>query len=74
LLAQGDFSGVIALLENPAVRPQRTPLQSLNLATAYERSGKRDEALRVLRDGLNTAPDSKPLAEALEKIVANQGK
>ena len=69
LLRDGDFNGVIALLEVPRLKGQRTPLQSMNLAAAYEGLGKLDEARNVLRDGLNTASDSLPLANELAKVL-----
>ena len=69
LLKDGDFARVIALLEAPRLKGQRTALQSLNLAAAYEGSGKLEEARDVLRDGLNTTPDSLPLANELAKML-----
>lgn len=69
LLRDGDFNGVIALLEVPRLKGQRTPRQCMNLAAAYEGSGKLDEARNVLRDGLNTASDSLPLANELAKVL-----
>jgi len=69
LLRDGDFDGVIKLLEVPRLKGQRTPQQSLNLAAAYEATGKLDGARGVLRDGLNTTPDSLPLATELAKVL-----
>jgi Flp pilus assembly protein TadD len=69
LLHDNDFAGTIALLEVPRLLGQRTPQQSLNLAAAYAGTGRIDEAARVLRDGLNTSPDSLPLANQLAKTL-----
>jgi Flp pilus assembly protein TadD len=69
LIADGNFAGTIALLEDPKVLSQRTPTQSLNLGTAYAKSGKLAEAAAALQDGLNTAPDSLALANALAGVL-----
>jgi len=69
LLRDGDYASVIAVLEVPRLKGQRTPQQSLNLAGAYEGTGKLEAARDVLRDGLNTAPDSLPLANELAKVL-----
>jgi Flp pilus assembly protein TadD len=65
LLADGDFKGMIAALEQPRLLGQRTPQQSLNLAAAYTGVGSEEKAATVLRDGLNTSPDSLTLANKL---------
>jgi tetratricopeptide (TPR) repeat protein len=65
LLAGKDFAGVIQALEVPRLLGQRTEQQSLNLGAAYAATGKPDEAVRVLRDGLNTSPGSLQLANRL---------
>jgi len=65
LLADGDFKGVIAALEQPRLLGQRTPQQSLNLAAAYAGVGNEEKTAGVLRDGLNTSPDSLALANKL---------
>jgi Flp pilus assembly protein TadD len=65
LISDNDFAGTIALLESPRLVPQRTVQQSLNLGLAYAKSGKPDDAVRVLQDGLNTTPDSLDLADQL---------
>ncbi|MGA2219781.1 MAG: tetratricopeptide repeat protein [Terracidiphilus sp.] len=69
LLHDNDFAGTIAVLEVPRLLGQRTPQQSLNLAAAHAGTGRIDEAARVLRDGLNTSPDSLPLANQLAKTL-----
>ncbi len=74
LLLDHDYSGTIALLENPIVSGARTALQSLNLGLAYAGNAKLDEAARVLRDGLNTKPDSLPLADELANVLEQLGR
>ena len=69
LLLDNDYAATIALLEVPRLLGQRTPRQSLNLATAYVAAGKLDQAARVLRDGLNTTPDSLDLASRLAGVL-----
>ncbi len=69
LLRDNDFAGTIALLQLPRLLGQRTPQQSLNLAAAYAGTAQLDEAAQVLRDGLNTSPDSLALANQLAKAL-----
>jgi Flp pilus assembly protein TadD len=74
LLLANDFQGAIDLLETPRLLGQRTELQSANLATAYTKSGKLDQAVKVLREGLNTAPDSLALIHQLTAILVQLGR
>jgi tetratricopeptide (TPR) repeat protein len=74
LVADNNDRGVIELLETPRLAPQRTVQQCINLDTAYRREGKLAEAARVLRDGVNTYPDSLPLAEKLADVLTQMGK
>ena len=69
LLADADFKGIIATLEQPRLLGQRTPQQSLNLAAAYAGVGSEEKAAGVLRDGLNTTPDSLALANKLAETL-----
>jgi len=69
LNSDGNFAGTIALLEDPKVLSQRTATQSLNLGTAYEKTGKLAEAAATLQDGLNTTPNSLALANALAGVL-----
>ena len=69
LLADADFKGIIATLEQPRLLGQRTPQQSLNLAAAYAGVGSEEKAAVVLRDGLNTSPDSLTLANQLAEAL-----
>jgi Flp pilus assembly protein TadD len=70
LVSDGDYAGVISLLDTPRLQPQRTPQQSLNLATAYAKTDKLEEAVRVLQDALNTTPDSIDIAGNLAQFLA----
>lgn len=65
LLIEHDYSAAITLLGNPIISGERTATQSLNLGLAYAASGNLNEAVAVLRDGLNTSPESLPMANAL---------
>jgi tetratricopeptide (TPR) repeat protein len=69
LMLDQDYAGTIALLENPIVQGQRTGTQSLNLGLAYAATNKFDEAAKVLREGLNTSPDSLALADSLFDVL-----
>jgi Flp pilus assembly protein TadD len=74
LIGTGDYPGVIDLLERPRLLGQRTPKQSMNLGLAYVKSDKLDEAVRVLRDGLNTTPHSIELANQLAGVLRQLGR
>ena len=74
LIADNNFQGVIELLDTPRLAPQRTVQQCINLDLAYAREGKLSESARVLRDGVNTYPDSVPLAEKLADVLTQLGK
>jgi tetratricopeptide (TPR) repeat protein len=74
LNADSDYAATITLLENPIISGQRTAEQSLNLGLAYNKIAKPEEAAKVLRDGLNTSPDSLPLANALANMLAQLGR
>lgn len=74
LLLANDFQGTIEVLETPRILGQRTELQSANLATAYTKTGKPDEAARVLRDALNIFPGSLPLVHQLTAVLVQFGR
>ncbi len=65
LVDEKDYTGVVTLLGKPANSRVRSALQSLNLGIAYARTARLTMASDVLREGLNTAPDSLPLAVEL---------
>jgi Flp pilus assembly protein TadD len=69
LVNDADYASVIELLDKPRVQPQRTPIQCVNLALAYARTGKSDEAIEILRNGLNTDPDSAAIAGQLAGLL-----
>lgn len=69
LIEDKDYAATIALLEQSAHRGQRTPTQSLNLGMAYARTLQLKESSKVLREGLNTTPDSLPLADELAVVL-----
>jgi tetratricopeptide (TPR) repeat protein len=73
LIADNNLQGVIDLLDTPRLAPQRTVQQCINLSLAYAREGKLSESARVLRDGVNTYPDSFPLAEKLADVLTQLG-
>ncbi|MGA9670018.1 MAG: tetratricopeptide repeat protein [Terracidiphilus sp.] len=68
LLSDKDYTGTIALLEQPAHQAQRTTQQSLNLGMAYAKTLQLHEAMKVLRDGLGAAPDPLSLANELAVV------
>jgi Flp pilus assembly protein TadD len=74
LIADGNFKGTIEVLEMPRLVSQRTAQQSLNLGLAYAKLNKLDDAVRVLRDGLNTTPDSLPLANELADVLTRMNR
>lgn len=74
LLAAGKYEEEIALLEAPRVKPQRTPMQFINLAAAYEKTGRAREAGDTLTEALNTYPDSKEIARDLARLLHAQGR
>ena len=74
LIADGNFKGTIEVLEIPRLVSQRTAQQSLNLGLAYAKLNKLDDAIRVLRDGLNTTPDSLPLANELADVLTQMNR
>ncbi|HEX4007205.1 MAG TPA: tetratricopeptide repeat protein [Acidobacteriaceae bacterium] len=69
VLDQQD-QAAIDLLDDPKVTGLRTALQSLNLGTAYAGLAQLDAASEALRDGLNTTPDSLPIAAELADVLA----
>jgi tetratricopeptide (TPR) repeat protein len=74
LLADNNNRGVIELLDAPRVVPQRTVQQAMNLGKAYALDGKLPDSERVLRDALNTYPDSVEIANQLAQVLTQAGK
>lgn len=74
LILEHNYPETIALLEDPILIGQRTPAQIVNLGIAYARTGKLDESVNTLRDGLNTSPDSVLLANNLAGVLIQLGR
>ena len=73
-LIADNFQGVIELLDAPRLAPQRTEQQYINLDLAYTQEGKLSESARAFRDGIDTYPDSLPLAEKLAGVLTQMGR
>jgi tetratricopeptide (TPR) repeat protein len=69
LIDQHDFRAVVSLLDKAANNKQRSPLQSLNLGIAFAGTARLDNAVTVLREDLNTNPDSLPIADELAVVL-----
>jgi len=74
LIADTDDQAVITLLDTARLKPLWTIQQCGNLGLAYARKGNFAEASRVLRDGVNTYPNSLPLAQKLADVLTQMGK
>ncbi|MGA7858016.1 MAG: tetratricopeptide repeat protein [Terracidiphilus sp.] len=74
LIDEKDYPGVVLLLDKPARSRARSALQCLNLGMAYAGEVRLDDAAKVLREGLNTAPDSLPIADELAMVLMLQGR
>lgn len=72
LLSEGDFESVIALLE-PAVNSERpTSDIVVNLSVAYSKTGRPDDAARILSAFLQDHPSSLSVAKALTAALVLQ--
>jgi len=69
LILDKNYTAVLALLGKPARSGKRSSQQNLNLGMAYAKTGQLGEAAKVLREGLNTAPESLPLANELSVVL-----
>jgi len=74
LIDHSDFRAVIALLDKPGSSRVRTPQQSLNLGVAYAGMAELNDAVRVLREGLNNDPGSLPIADELSMVLMLQSR
>ena len=74
LIADSEDEAVITLLDTARLKPLRTVQQCSNLGLAYARKGQLAEASSVLREGVNTYPDSMPLAQKLADVLIQMGK
>ncbi len=69
LIDQKDFLGAAIVLDKPGSSGARSARQSLNLGIAYAGLAKFEDAVKVLREGLNTDPDSLPVADELAMVL-----
>jgi tetratricopeptide (TPR) repeat protein len=74
LIDQKDYPSVVALLAGPSAAGQLSPVQCVNLGIAFAAAARLEEAARVLRDGLNTAPDSIQIANELGVVLLLMGR
>jgi len=74
LVLDQEYQAAIDLLTRQESARQRTSQQSLNLGIAYAALGETDAAVDVLRDGLNTTPDSLSMAGELADVLAQAGR
>jgi tetratricopeptide (TPR) repeat protein len=74
LLGQGDFRATIDLLDTPRLGAQRSAQQTVNLGAAYAKTGRLEDARRILEDGLNTNPESFDVAERLADVLTQLGR
>ncbi|MGO8935377.1 MAG: tetratricopeptide repeat protein [Terracidiphilus sp.] len=74
LIDQKDYPSVVALLAAPSAAGQLSPEQCVNLGIAFAAAARLEEAARVLRDGLNTAPDSIQIANELAVVLLLMGR
>ncbi len=68
LLIDKEYRALIALLGQSSHSEQRTEEQNLDLGVAYAKTLQLDEAAKVLREGLDAAPNSAPLAKELALV------
>jgi len=72
LIELKDYAAVVALLEKPG--RHRSSAQSLNLGIAFADTARLDAAANVLHDGLDTNPDSLPIADELTVVLMLMGR
>jgi tetratricopeptide (TPR) repeat protein len=69
LIETKDYASVVALLNKTGSGRTRSPRQCLNLGIALAGMVRLEDAVHVLREGLNTAPDSLPIANELGIVL-----
>lgn len=69
LIEQKDYASVVALLEKPQAAGTLSPAQIVDLGIGFAATARLDDAAKVLRDGLNTAPDSIEIADELGVVL-----
>jgi tetratricopeptide (TPR) repeat protein len=73
LIADREDEAVITLLDTARLKPLWSVQQCGNLGLAYARKENLAEASSVLRGGVNTYPDSMPLAQKLADVLTQMG-
>lgn len=68
MIASGDYDAAIRLLSSAA----RDETLTLDLAVAYRKAGRYDEAAQVLNDGIELMPDSDALTAALVSLDVDE--
>lgn len=66
---QKDYPAVIALLTKNSSDGQLSSVQSVNLGIAFAATARPEDAIHVLRKGLNKDPESLPLADELAVVL-----
>jgi tetratricopeptide (TPR) repeat protein len=74
LVDQKNYASVIALLDKPGMKLNRTAVQSLNLGIAYAGRVQLEKAAAVLREGLKNKEDSLPIANELAVVLMLVGR
>jgi len=69
MMALRQFDDLVALLTQRRLRPFRSEQQVQNLGFAYVQLGRAQDAAKVLEDGLNTYPESAPIADQLVLVL-----
>jgi Flp pilus assembly protein TadD len=70
LISLGDFEAAINRLHSAP----RDETLTLDLAIAYGKAGKSDDAAQVLAEGVNSYPDSAALTKALEGLYVDKNR
>jgi tetratricopeptide (TPR) repeat protein len=69
MMALRQYGDLVALLTQRHLRALRTEQQVEKLGFAYIQLGKPEDAAKVLEDGLNTYPESGPIADQLVAVL-----
>ena len=69
MMALRQFDDLVALLTQRRLRPFRSEQQVQSLGFAYVQLGRAQDAAKALEDGLNTYPESTPIADQLVSVL-----